>query len=144
MTQRKIQYWVIPPETDAEFVACMEEVLDTYEEPYDAQYPVLCMDEQPVQLHKETRTPIAATKKHPVRVDYEYERCGTASIFMFTEPLAGWREVSVRPQRKKVDWAIEMEALLNGRYKNAKKVILVCDNLNTHAKGAFYEAFPAA
>lgn len=144
MTQRKIQYWVIPPETDAEFVACMEEVLDTYEEPYDAQYPVLCMDEQPVQLHKETRTPIAATKKHPVRVDYEYERCGTASIFMFTEPLAGWREVSVRPQRKKVDWAIEMEALLNGRYKNAKKVILVCDNLNTHTKGAFYEAFPAA
>ena len=144
MTQRKIQYWVIPPETDAEFVACMEEVLDTYEEPYDAQYPVLCMDEQSVQLHKETRTPIAATKKHPVRVDYEYERCGTASIFMFTEPLAGWREVSVRPQRKKVDWAIEMEALLNGRYKNAKNVILVCDNLNTHAKGAFYEAFPAA
>jgi hypothetical protein len=144
MTQRKIQYWVIPPETDAEFVACMEEVLDTYEEPYNAEYPVLCMDEQPVQLHKETRVPIAATKKHPARVDYEYERCGTASIFMFTEPLAGWREVSGRPQRKKVDWAIEMEVLLNGCYKNAKKVILVCDNLNTHTKGAFYGAFPAA
>ena len=144
MTQRKIQYWVIPPETDAEFVACMEEVLDTYEEPYDAEYPVLCMDEQPVQLHKETRSPIAATKKHPARVDYEYERCGTASIFMFTEPLAGWREVSVRPQRKKVDWALEMESLLNGRYKYAQKVILICDNLNTHTKGAFYEAFPAA
>ncbi len=144
MTNRKIQYWVIPPETDAEFVACMEEILDTYEEPYNADYPVVCMDEQPVQLHKETRTPIPATKKHPTRVDYEYERCGTASVFMFTEPLAGWREVSVRPQRKKVDWALEMEALLNGRYKNAKKVILVCDNLNTHTKGAFYEAFPPA
>jgi hypothetical protein len=144
MTKRKIQYWVIPPEADAEFVACMEEVLDTYEEPYDADIPVVCMDEQPVQLHKETRTPIPATRNHPRRVDYEYERCGTASVFLFTEPLAGWRNVTVRPQRTKVDWAYEMEALLTTRYKKAKKIILVCDNLNTHTKGAFYEAFPPA
>jgi hypothetical protein len=142
MTNRKIQYWVIPPETDAEFVACMEEVLDTYEEPYNSDYPVVCMDEQPVQLHKETRTPIPATKNHSRRVDYEYERCGTASLFMFTEPLAGWRQVNVRPKRTKVDWALEMESLLTTRYKNATKIILVCDNLNTHTKGAFYEAFP--
>ncbi|MCA9067125.1 MAG: transposase, partial [Planctomycetaceae bacterium] len=76
--------------------------------------------------------------------DYEYERCGTACIFMFTEPLSGWREVRVRDQRTKVDWAIEMEWLLTTRYRNAKKVILVCDNLNTHTRGAFYETFPAA
>ena len=69
-------------------------------------------------------------------------RCGTACVFMFTEPLAGWREVRVREQRTKVDWAIEMEHLLTTRYKDASKVILVCDNLNTHTRGAFYEAFP--
>jgi hypothetical protein len=143
MTQRKIEYWVIPPEANGEFVACMENVLETYAQPYDAQFPVLCMDEQPVQLLKETRVPIAATKKHARRVDYEYERAGTASIFMFTEPLSGWRNVRVRGQRTKVDWALEMEELLRTRYAKAKKVILVCDNLNTHTIGAFYEAFPA-
>ena len=144
MTKQKIEYWVIPPEADAEFVANMEEVLETYEKPYDPACPVVCMDEQPVQLHTETRTPIPATRDHPRRVDYEYERCGTASVFMFTEPLAGWREVTVRPKRTKVDWAIEMEALLTTRYKKMKKLILVCDNLNTHTKGSFYEEFKPA
>ncbi len=121
MTQRKIDYWVIPPEADAEFVASMEQVL--------------------VQLLKETRVPIAATKDHPRRVDYEYERAGTASIFMFCEPLSGWRQVTVRERRTKIDWAIEVEELLRTRYASAEKVILICDNLNTHTKGAFYEAF---
>jgi hypothetical protein len=144
MTNRKIQYWVIPPEADAEFVAAMEEVLETYEQPYDSACPVLCMDEQPVQLIGETRTPVAATMKHPKRVDYEYERAGTASIFMFTEPLAGWRQATARPQKTKVDWALEVAALLEGRYAKCPRVILVCDNLNTHTKGAFYEAFPPA
>ena len=143
MTQRKIQYWVIPPEANSEFVACMENVLDTYSQPYDERFPVLCMDEQPVQLLKETRVPIPATKHHARRVDYEYERAGTASIFMFTEPLRGWRKVSVRKQRTKVDWAMEMEELLSTRYAKAERVILVCDNLNTHTMGAFYEAFSA-
>jgi hypothetical protein len=141
MTNRKIEYWVIPPEADAEFVAGMEEVLDVYARPYDPAYPVLCMDEQPVQLLKETRPPIAATKKHGRRVDYEYERAGTANIFMFTQPLASWRQVSVRVSKTKADWAIEMAALLEGRYADCEKVILVCDNLNTHTKGAFYEVF---
>jgi hypothetical protein len=141
MTKRKIEYWVIPPEADAEFAASMEEVLDVYARPYDSQYPVLCMDEQPIQLLKETRTPIAGTKKHPRRVDYEYERAGTASIFMFCEPLAGWRQVSVRERRTKVDWAQEVEELLRTRYASAEKVILISDNLNTHTKGAFYETF---
>ena len=83
MTKRKIEYWVIPPDADGEFVANMEEVLETYEKAYDADWPVVCMDEQPVQLIGETRVPIPATKEHPERVDYEYERQGTASIFMF-------------------------------------------------------------
>jgi DDE superfamily endonuclease len=122
----------------------MENVLKTYAEPYNKRLPVLCMDEQPVQLLKETRVPIPAARKHARRVDYEYERAGTASIFMFTEPLSGWRSVKVRERRTKVDWALEMEELLRTRYASAKKVIHVFDNLNTHTMGAFYEAFPAS
>jgi hypothetical protein len=141
MTNRKIEYWVIPPETDGEFVADMEAVLETYAQPYNPSCPVICMDEQPVQLLREVRTPLPATAKHGKRVDYEYERAGVASIFMMTEPLAGWRAVSVRPRRTKVDWAIEMAQLLEGRYADCERVILVCDQLNTHTKGAFYEAF---
>jgi hypothetical protein len=99
------------------------------------------MDEQPIQLLKETRVPIAGTKKHPRRVDYEYERAGTASLFLFCEPLAGWRQVSARQRRTKVDWALEVEGLLQTRYSSVEQVTLVCDNLNTHTKGAFYEAF---
>ncbi len=143
MTKRKIQYWVIPPDANAEFAACMEDVLELYARPYDRAFPVVCMDEQPVQLTKETRNPMAATMTHPRRVDYEYERAGTACIFMFAEPLSGWRKVTARPRRTKVDWALEMEELLRTRYANAEKVMLVCDNLNTHTRGAFYEAFEA-
>ena len=94
MTKRKIEYWVIPPDADGEFVANMEEVLETYEKAYDPANPVVCMDEQPVQLIGETRVPIPATKEHPERVDYEYERKGTASIFMFAEPLSGFRQAT--------------------------------------------------
>ena len=120
----------------------MEDVLDTYKKPCDKRFPVPFMDEQPVQLLKETRVAIPASKKHARRVDYEYERAGTASIFMFAEPLRGWRQVRVRPQRTKLDWALEMKELLTTRMADAEKVMLVCDNLNTHTKGAFYEAFP--
>jgi hypothetical protein len=144
MTQQKIEYWVIPPEADAEFVAGMEQVLETYEKPYDPHCPVVCMDEQPVQLIKETRQPIPATKDHPQRVDYEYERAGTASIFMFSEPLSGWRQATAREKRTKVDWAIEVARLVEGRYAGCEKIILVCDNLNTHTPGAFYEVFEPA
>lgn len=144
MTKRKIEYWVIPPQADAEFVAGMEEVLEIYAQPYDPKNPVVCMDEQPVQLIGETRAPIPATKKQPQRVDYEYERKGTASIFMFAEPLAAFRQATARPRRTKADWAIEVAQLLDTRYAACKSVTLVSDNLNTHTKGAFYEAFPAA
>ena len=141
MTNRKIEYWVIPPEADGEFAACMEEVLEVYAKPYDMELPVICMDEQPVQLQKEKRTPIAATARHGKRVDYEYERAGVANLFMFTEPLVGWREATVRAKRTKIDWAIEVARLLEGRYADCEQVIMVCDNLNTHTKGAFYEVF---
>jgi DDE superfamily endonuclease len=143
MNARKIQYWVIPPQANGEFVAQMEKVLDTYALAYNPAAPVLTMDEQPMQLLKETRCPIPATATHPKRVDYEYERAGTASIFMFAEPLSGWRDVQVRARRTKVDWALEMGQLLENRYPSAQRVILVCDNLNTHTMGAFYEAFDA-
>lgn len=136
-----LKYWVIPPECDAEFMANMEEVLETYARLYDPRHPVVCMDEQPVQLLKETRTPMAATQNHPARVDYEYERNGTASIFMFVEPLSGFRQASARAQRTKQDWAQEVANLLYTRYAECDKMILVLDNLNTHTKGAFYEAF---
>jgi len=141
MTNRKMQYWVIPPEANAEFVAQRENVLDTYALPPHAQVPVLCMDEQPVQWLKETRIPLVATKAHAKRVDDEYERAGTASIVMLTEPLSGWRTVRVRKQRTQGDWAIEMAELFRTRYATAEKVLVVCDNWNTHTMGAFYEAF---
>jgi hypothetical protein len=143
MTKRKIAYWVIPPEADGEFVACMEDVLELYAEPYDPRNPKICMDEQPVQLLGETRVPIPATKGHPERVDYEYERKGTASIFMFVEPLAAFRHATARPRRTKVDWAIEVAHLMDTRYADCDSVTLVCDNLNTHTTGAFYEVFTA-
>ena len=135
---------MIHPEADAEFVAHMEEVLEIYAKPYDPQHPVVCMDEQPVQLIGETRVPIPATKQHPERVDYEYERKGTASIFMFAEPLSSFRQATARPQRTKADWAVEVAHLLETRYADCESVTLVSDNLNTHTKGAFYEAFPPA
>ena len=100
----------------------MEDVLETYAQPYDAAYPVVCIDEQPVQLTKETRIQIPATRKHPRRVDFEYERAGTACIFMFTQPAQGWRGVSVRPRRIKVDWAFEMDALLRTRTQRWKRL----------------------
>jgi hypothetical protein len=142
MTKRKIEYWVIPPEADAEFAANMENVLEVYSKPYDSRHPVVCMDEQPVQLIGETRVAIPATRTHAKRVDYEYERRGTASIFMFAEPLSAFRQATARPQRTKSDWALEVAHLLDTRYAKHETVTLVSDNLNTHTIGAFYEAFP--
>ena len=141
MTTRKIEYWVIPPEHDAEFVACREAVLETYAAAYEPRHRVLCMDEQPVQLLKETRVPLAATTPHSRRVDYEYERNGTASIFLCAEPLSGFRQATARHRRTKGDWASEVAQILATRYPAGGEVTLVCDHLNPHTKGAFYEAF---
>lgn len=119
----------------------MEDVIDVYHLPYDKNRPVVCMDEQPVQFLKETRTPIPATQGQPAREDYEYERNGTGSVFLFTETLQGWRQFSARDRRTSIDWAQEIKELLDGRYVNAQKVLLVMDNLNTHSIGSLYEAF---
>ena len=136
--------WCIPPQANAEFVWRMEEILSVYKLPYDPRRPVVCMDESSKQLVAEVRPPKGLTPGRTACVDYEYERAGTASIFMFCEPLSGWRQVTVRERRTKVDWAKEVAELLQTRYASAEKVMLVCDNLNTHTKGAFYEAFDAA
>lgn len=119
----------------------MEDVLDVYESPYDADRPVVCMDEQPVQLIAETRPTIAAAPGTQAKYDYEYRRVGTAVNFMFTEPLRSWRKVNVRRTKTKRDWAREVRELLDVDYPEATKVVLVCDNLNTHTYGALYEAF---
>jgi hypothetical protein len=135
---------VIPPKHNGEYVARMEDVLDVYERPRDVAAPVVCMDEMPVQLLKETRVPIPAEPGHPRRVDYEYERNGTANIFMFVEPLAGWRQTLVTERRTAVDWAIALRDLVDSRYADARVIVLIMDNLNTHTVGSLYEAFPPA
>mgnify|MGYP001584473640 CR=1 FL=1 len=133
--------WVIPPKGNAAFVANMEDVLELYKRPYNPAIPVICMDEQPTQLIKETRMKIPVEPGKPERVDYEYERNGTAVNFMFTEPLAGWRKVNVRERKTSIDWAYEIKELLDDDYPEVEKVILVCDNLNTHTIASLYEAF---
>jgi len=110
----------------------MENVLEVYKWPYDPAIPVVCMDEQPTQLIKETRMKMAVEPGKPERVDYEYERNGTAANFMFTEPLGSWRKVNVRQQKTSVDWSNEIKELLDNDYPNVQKVVLICDNLNTH------------
>jgi hypothetical protein len=136
--------WVIPPEHDGEYVARMEDVLEVYQRPYDRTAPVVCMDEKSVQLLKETRPSMTAAPGRVERIDYEYERNGTANIFMFCEPLVGWRQTRVTERRTKLDWALAIRDLLDGRYADAKVVVLVMDNLNTHSIGSLYEAFPPA
>jgi len=132
---------MIPPEQNAAFVAAMEDILELYRMPYDENFPLVCMDEQPVQLVKETRAPVPARPGQPRRYDDHYERAGTANIFLFTEPLGHWRRASVTERRTAVDWAHQVRILLEEDYPEAEKLTLVCDNLNTHTIGSFYEAF---
>lgn len=120
----------------------MEDILELYHRPYDPECPLICMDEQPIQLIGETRIPIPATINHPEIIDYEYKRNGTANIFMFSEPLNSWRNATVRINKTKNDWALEIKELLDVYYPNANKVILVCDNYSTHTMGALYATFP--
>jgi len=135
---------VIPPEQNAAFVAHMEDVIELYHLPYDPKRPVICMDEQPIQLVKETRLPLPAKPGQLESIDYEYERNGTANIFLFTEPLAGWRKAVVSERRTAVDWAQEIQQLLDHDYAHSDTVILVCDQLNIHKLASLYEAFAPA
>ena len=136
--------WVIPPQANAEFVCAMEDVLEVYTRPHDPACPVVCLDEISKQLVAETRTPLPAAPGQPERVDYEYERQGTANLFMTFEPLAGQRHVTVTDRRTAVDFAEEVKDLLEVRYPRAEKVVLVLDNLNTHKPAALYQAFEPA
>lgn len=120
----------------------MEDVLDLYQQPYDPQCPVVCMDETSKQLVAETRMPLAAEPGQPARHDYEYERKGTADVFMFSEPLRGWRWALVTERRTRVDWAQTIKELVDVHYPTVPVIRLIMDNLNTHSVASLYEAFP--
>jgi hypothetical protein len=134
-------YWCIPPKENAAFVAAMEDVLEVYSRSYNPDRPVVCMDEKPYQLLADVREPIPMKQGEVKKVDNEYIRGGTCSIFIFTEPLAGWRYAEAFPHRTKKDWAHRVKWILDTRYTGAEKVVLVMDNLNTHVISSLYEAF---
>lgn len=133
--------WVIPPKQNSDFVAQMEQVLDVYKRPYSPENPVVCMDESSKQLIKETRIPIEIRPGSEKRIDYEYERCGVCNIFMANEPLRSKRYVKITERRTKKDWAEYIREIADIHYKEAKKITLVMDNLNTHKPASLYEAF---
>ena len=135
---------MIPPDENAEFVYRMEDVLALYREPYDSHFPMICFDESNKQLIKETHRPLAAKPGQLRRYDYEYERNGTRNLFLFFEPLTGWRHVKVTQRRTKRDWAYCMKQLVDEFYPEAKRIRVVLDNLNTHTPAALYETFEAA
>jgi hypothetical protein len=122
----------------------MEDVLELYAEPYDARYPVVCLDESPYQLLSETRQPVLAKPGQPVRYDYEYRREGTCNLFMFFEPLRGWRHVKVTERRTAKDYAQCLKDVVEGYYPKATLISIVQDNLNTHTPAALYEVFEPA
>jgi len=135
------QQWCLPKEHNAEFVWRMEDVLEVYQRPYDPRIPVICMDEASKQLVAEVRQPLPPEPGKPLRYDSEYERRGTCNIFMFCEPLRGWRHVRVTQRRTRVDWAFALRDVLDNEYADMERVVLVMDNLNTHTPSSFYEAF---
>jgi hypothetical protein len=139
----KKQQWVIPPERNGEFVASMEKVLDIYKRPYDPLRPLVCMDESPRQLIRETRLAMAASCGVAERIDYEYERCGVCNVFMAVEPLAGKRIAGITERKAKIDWALFLQEI-SECYDQAERITLVMDNLSTHSPGAFYETFAPA
>jgi len=122
----------------------MEEVLDVYTQPHDPEKPLVCLDEGSKQLVSETRTPLPMKPGQPQRVDYEYERNGTANMFMLFAPLEGFRHVEVTDRRTAIDYAKILKDLSDIHFQHAKKIVLVQDNLNTHAKASLYETFPPA
>jgi hypothetical protein len=119
----------------------MEDVLEVYTRPYDPRYPQVCMDETSKQLLRDAHQPLSMEPGRPERQDYEYERGGVVNLFMFFEPLRGRRWVDVTEQRTKVDWAHQIKDLVDERYPQAERIVLVMDNLNTHTPASLYEAF---
>jgi hypothetical protein len=125
-----------------EFVAAMEDVLALYSEPYAPRYPTVCLDEKPVVLHSDVRPPVPLAPGHVERRDFEYERHGTANLFVMVEPLAGWRHVQGSARRTEQDYAECLRYLVEEHYPEAEYICVVHDNLNTHTAGALYETFP--
>lgn len=134
--------WCIPPHADCAFVAAMEDVLEVYKRPHDPGRPVVCLDETSKQLVGEIRTPLPGAPGRPTRYDCEYVRNGTANLFMAFEPLAGWRHVDVTETRRRGDWSWFVKRLLDGRYRDVERVVLVMDQLNTHSTASLYDTFP--
>lgn len=133
--------WCIPTKINAAFICAMEDILTVYKREYNRDMPVVCMDETNKQLIKETRLAISAKIGKFYRYDYEYERNGVCSLFMFYEAFGGKRFVSVTDRRTKIDWATQVKEFLDIHYPNAKKVILIMDNLNINTGASLYEAF---
>jgi hypothetical protein len=136
------KYWKIPPDANAAFVACMEDVLELYHAPYDPLFPLVCMDESSKQLVGEVHPPIPAAPGHGRIEDHEYVRNGVAEIFIEVEPLGGRRHIEITERRTRTDWAKFIKGMLDERYPQATKVRLVMDNLNTHSVASLYQAFP--
>jgi hypothetical protein len=136
-----VKGWLIPPLSNSDFVANMERVLDVYKRPYNEDMPVVCMDESPKQMIKETRSSIEMKPGYDAKEDFEYERCGVANIFLVSEPLTGRRYVEVTDRKTKVDWAKFIKQIADDWYKDAPKIMLVMDNLNTHKAASLYEVY---
>ena len=136
------EYWCIPPKANAEFVACMEDVLEVYHRPGDPSRLLVCLDESSKQLVSETRPSIPCRPGQVKRVDPEYRRCGTASVFLMFLPLENQRYVRVRQTRKREDFAEVIRQLCDDLYPDAERIVLVMDQLNTHDIASLYQAFP--
>ena len=137
------QQWCIPPKASAGFVAAMENVLDLYHRPEVAAYPLVCVDETSKQHLQEVRQPLGGIKGSPSRYDAEYKRNGVSNLFMIFAPLLGFRHVEVTNQRTSIDFAHICRDLVDVLFRDAAKILLVCDNLNTHRSTSLYKAFPA-
>jgi hypothetical protein len=138
----RVEQWCIPPEANADFVWHMEDVLDVYTRPYDPQRPQVCLDETSRQLLGEVTPALPLVPGQPVRQDYEYVRDGVCNLFVVSEPLVGWRHVTVSDRRTRLDYAHVIKDLVDVHYPEAEVIVLVQDNLNTHTPAALYEAFP--
>lgn len=136
------QHWVLPKADDPDFVCAMEDVLDVYQRSPDKQRPLVCLDEASKQLVADVTPPVPMQPGRPKRQDYEYERCGTANMFMLFAPHAGWRHVKVTERRTIVDFAQVLRDLSDVHFAEAEKIVLVMDNLNTHKLSTLYRAFP--
>ena len=135
---------MIPPKANSAFVAAMEDVLEVYTRPHDPDRPLVCLDETSKQLIAETRAPMAMKPGRPARFDYEYERNGTANLFMLFAPLEGWRHVKVTERHTAVDYAHVLKDLADLHFPHATTIVLLQDNLNIHAKASLYQAFAPA